>query len=155
MPKDGVWPRRWNIRSRLRVVLNWNELKQGVTGLRRLRSAAVYLALVALVMRALVPVGWMPSPAAPANLALIPCPMMDGMAAAMPGETEPQHPAKHQLPVSHEGSICPFATAAQPIRSLAPQQVEVAPARFAFFGATATVVASAWDHAPRAPPPIA
>jgi hypothetical protein len=114
-----------------------------------LRCAAVYLALVALMMRALVPVGWMPDASTSAHATLIPCPMMDGMRGmAMPQ----QHPAKHQLPASHEGSICPFATAAQPVRAAAPHQIEIAPPQFALFSRAASALAATWDHIPRAPP---
>ena len=96
--------------------------------MRRLRSIAVYLALVALVTRALVPVGWMPVAQAASPTTLMPCPMMDGIRGmAVPlQKAKPQPPAKHQLPASHEGSICAFATAAQPVRALEPYQIEVA-----------------------------
>jgi hypothetical protein len=119
-----------------------------------LHSAAVYLALVALMLRGLVPVGWMPDAAAPAHTTLIPCPMMEGMhgmAMPMPEKTA-QHPAKHPLPASHEGSICPFATAAQPVRAAAPHQIEIAPSQFALISRAASALAATWDHIPRAPP---
>jgi hypothetical protein len=124
--------------------------------LHRLRSIAVYLALVALVMRALVPVGWMPAHAASSST-LVPCPMMDGMhGAATPQQNEePQHPAKHQLPDSHEGSICPFATSAQPVRMIEPHRIEINPPCFASFAAAASGLWASWDHVPRAPPDIA
>jgi hypothetical protein len=128
--------------------------KQGSPVLRRLRAVAVYLALAALVLRALVPVGWMPDASASTQTTLIPCPMMDGMRgmATPQQKQEPQHPGKHQLPVQHEGSICPFATAAHPIRAIEPQQIEIIPPRFGFFAAVSSVLAPKWDHAPRAPP---
>jgi hypothetical protein len=115
-----------------------------------LRSAAAYVALAALLLRALVPVGWMASPAAASPSTLMPCPMMDGM-RGMP-MVQPQHPTKHQLPVSHEGSICPFATPSQPVRALEPHRVEIARAHFALFRTAPPFVAPDWDHAPRAPP---
>lgn len=133
-------------------------MRAGVSVLRQLRSIAVYLALVALVMRALVPVGWMSSAQAGSPSTLVPCPMMDGMRGMempVPPPAKEQAPAKHQLPASHEGSICPFATAAQPVRAIAPHQIEIAPARFAFFAPVASVLVANWDHAPRAPPPAA
>jgi hypothetical protein len=139
----------WN----LRALRKYDRLKAGVTALRRLHSAAVYVALLALVLRALVPAGWMPSAAAASPITLIPCPMMDGM-GGMP-EPQPQLPAKHQLPLSHEGSICPFATPAQPVRAIQPHPIEIAPARFAFFGPMVGFFASDWDHVPRAPPSLA
>lgn len=66
-----------------------------------------------------------------------------------------EHPAKHKLPASHEGSICPFATATQPVRLIEPHSIDIAPARFAFFAPAAGVFAPDWDHIPRAPPPPA
>jgi hypothetical protein len=121
--------------------------------LRRLRFVVVHVALAALLLRALVPVGWMTSPAAAGPATLLPCPMMDGM-RGMP-MPQPQHPAKHQLPVSHEGSVCPFATSAQPIRAIEPRGIEIARARFAFFARAASFIAADWDHIPRAPPGLA
>jgi hypothetical protein len=128
-----------------------------------LRLVATCLIAAALAMRASVPVGWMPNAAdASHQAALIPCPMMDrtpmpmrdGMhGMAMPKQpAQPQRPAKHRLPPSHEGSICPFATAAQPIRTIEPHPTEIAPTRFAFFAPVASLVAATWDHVPRAPP---
>jgi hypothetical protein len=119
-----------------------------------LRSIAVYLALVALMLRALMPVGWMPAIASQSHAALMPCPMMDGMRGmAMPKQpSQAQHPAKHQLPASHEGSICAFATSAQPVRTVDPHSIEIAPPRVAFFAPAASAIAPSWDHAPRAPP---
>jgi len=122
--------------------------------LRRLRSVAVYLALVALIMRALVPVGWMSGAQAASPSTLVPCPMMNGM--AMPQQkAEPKLPAKHHLPASHEGSICAFATAAHPVRALEPHQIEVASPLFALFSRAGSFSAASWDHIPRAPPHIA
>ena len=120
-----------------------------------LRFAATCLIAVALAMRAAVPVGWMPDTAASQPAAMIPCPMMDAMGGmAMPQpKQEPQHPANRQLPASHEGSICPFATAAQPIRAVEPRQIELAPPRLASFAPLRSVLAIRWDHVPRAPPP--
>jgi len=125
--------------------------------LRRLRSISVYLAFVALLMRAIVPVGWMPGAQTASPSTLVPCPMMDGMRgmATPQQKVEPQHPAKHHLPASHEGSICPFATAAHPFRALEPHQIEVASPLFALFSRAGSFPAASWDHIPRAPPHIA
>lgn len=117
--------------------------------LPQLRLAVVWVAWAALLLRALVPVGWMTIAAPSSQATLIPCPMMDGM-RGMP--MPPQHPAKHQLPAAHEGSICAFAAEPAPLRALAPHRIEIAPARFAFFHAATPSLAADWDHAPRAPP---
>jgi hypothetical protein len=121
-------------------------------GLGQIRSATVWVAIAAMAVRALMPVGWMPSAAA--QTTLMPCPMMDGMRKMRMPE-QPQHPAKHRLPASHEGSICAFATAAQPVRTVEPHPIELAPLRFAFFAPAAPTLAPSWDHAPRAPPAAA
>jgi hypothetical protein len=121
-----------------------------------LRLFATGLVAVALVLRALVPVGWMPDAAASQPGAMIPCPMMDGMAGMampMPSQGKDQTPAGHRLPQSHEGSICPFATTAQPTRVIEPRQIEIVRPYFAFFAPVVSIPFSGWDHVPRAPPP--
>lgn len=118
-----------------------------------LRLAVTRIAVLALVLHALVPVGWMENTAAAAPATtLMPCPMMDGMAMPTP-QKQPAHPAKHQLPAAHEGSICPFATATVPVPTVAPRRIEIARARFAQADSVTTIVLPAWDHIPRAPPP--
>jgi hypothetical protein len=81
--------------------------------------------------------------------------MMDGMGGMRmpPQPAQPQHPARHQLPAAHEGSVCPFATSAQPIRATKPYRIEIALARFAFNAPAVSFAASDWDHIPRGPPP--
>jgi hypothetical protein len=117
-----------------------------------LKFVTTCLIAAALAMRASVPVGWMPNSTDQSHhAALIPCPMMDGM--AMPKQpAQPQHPARHRLPPSHEGSICPFATAAQPVRAIIPHRIGSALAGFSSIGRVPTVLVAGWDHVPRAPP---
>src|SRR5436190_931128 len=122
----------------------------GMMGRHQIRVVVICLTLAALVLRALVPVGWMSVAAGESHAVLVPCPMMDGM-RGMP--MPPQHPAKHQTMPSHEGSICPFATPPQPVRAGEPHDIEVAPARSSFFARLTSSVAPDWDHVPRAPPP--
>jgi hypothetical protein len=117
----------------------------------QVRAVTICVALAALMLRALVPVGWMTAVAGDSHTALMPCPMMDGM-RGMP--MPPQHPAKHQSMPSHEGSICPFATPPQPVRSVEPRSIELAPPRFILFANLGSSIAPGWDHAPRAPPAI-
>lgn len=69
------------------------------------RSLAVTLALAAMLVRALLPMGWMPAPAPDGGAVLVVC-TMDGL---------------HHLPAGHppakgaaddRGYVCPFAAAA-------------------------------------------
>lgn len=84
------------------------------------RSIAVYVAFCAILLRALLPAGWMPNPNGASQSPLIICPM-ENPGAAMPGMTGPAHnmagmaarPAQHQHNKSndHDPSICSFAAA--------------------------------------------
>jgi hypothetical protein len=115
----------------------------------KLRHVGTLLVVVALALRALVPVGWMPSASAQPLSALMPCPMMDGM-RGMPAPK--QHPGKHQVAPVHEGSICPFATPPQPLRVAEPHRIEIVPVQFAVLASAVSLFAPSWDHVPRAPP---
>ena len=127
--------------------------KAEVSSLRRLRSAAVCLALVALLLRALVPVGWMPAVAAAGHAAIMPCPMADGM-GQMP---TPQPPSKHDPAAPHDGFFCRVAASVHFAPSLTPVPVEVhgrafEAARFAALETRTPLLPHDWVHAPRAPP---
>jgi hypothetical protein len=122
--------------------------------LRNFRLAAVYVAAVALMLRALVPVGWMPNTGAEQHSALMPCPMMSGMRMPMP--MPGQHPAKHD-PASHEGSMCPYAATAHftpppAIGVSRPIRFATAQSRFKVRLSFLSGLVPGWDHAPRAPP---
>jgi hypothetical protein len=67
--------------------------------MRNFRSVTVQLALAAMLLRALLPAGWMPS--AEAGAPLVICTMHGAMQIA-------PEPAKHKA----AGEICPFAAAA-------------------------------------------
>jgi hypothetical protein len=121
-------------------------------GRHQVRAVVICVALIALVLRTLVPVGWMSVAAGESPAALMPCPMMDGM-RGMP--MPPQPPTKQQGLPSHEGSICPFATPPQPVRPVEPSRIEVAAARFVFFAVPTSYFTPDWDHVPRAPPATA
>jgi len=83
------------------------------------RSIAVYVAFCAILLRALLPAGWMPNPNGASQSPLIICPMQNPE-AAMPGMTgaardmagmdgqSRQHQHKSN---DHDSSICPFAAA--------------------------------------------
>jgi hypothetical protein len=111
------------------------------------RSLAVSLALSAMLLRAMLPAGWMPDLAGPLGGAFVIC-TMDGA----------QHsPPSHDPSKDHdEGSICPFAAAAH----LAPPQLPQAVAQsFAvaflaphFADEVARLNHHDPGHAPRGPP---
>lgn len=122
--------------------------------MRHPRLTITYLVALALMLRALVPVGWMPNTGLEQHSALMPCPAMGGM-MQMP---EPrQHPAKHNYLAAHDGSFCRYGATAN---YTPPSQVPIlqagllvgADVRSDF--ASAPVVSSSlvWDHAARAPP---
>ena len=85
------------------------------------RRAAAYFAILAIVLRGLLPTGWMPNPEGVSKTALIICDMDDaGMAkmdmsqmSGMPGmdmSGKDQAPAHKQADDSHS-QTCPFAAA--------------------------------------------
>lgn len=120
-----------------------------------LRSAAVCLALVALVLRALVPVGWMPAAAGADSAAIMPCPMADGM-GQLPAP-QPRPPTKHDPAAPHDGFFCRVAASVHfaPPQTPVPLETprgEFEPVRFAALEARTPVLPRDWVHAPRAPP---
>jgi hypothetical protein len=70
------------------------------------RRAAIHLALIALILRGLLPAGWMPNPQGPGETAFVIC-TMDGAVTAMDGKALPGK----DDPRAHES--CPFAAGAQ------------------------------------------
>jgi len=116
-----------------------------------MRSSAVLLALCGLMLRALLPAGWMPGPANAAPLIIC---AMDGLHRINPVGDHKQDPASHQ-----DSQMCPFAAAAH----LAPPAMPYAVLPSFTFAALETripkqIVAanSAPDltHGPRAPPSL-
>jgi hypothetical protein len=121
-----------------------------------LKSVALIVAVAAMMLRASMPDGWMPSADASAPLML--CPGMTPM-AAMPGMESPKHAPSHDQ--DHGGGMaCPFAAAAQlaapsdPV----PAPLPIAVAHFEAFEAShdASPRAPHWQpNAARAPPALA
>jgi hypothetical protein len=74
---------------------------------RSVRKAGLHLAIVALLLRALSPAGWMPNPAGTADTPFVIC-TLDGPVLAVDGKGQKQTPDD---PRAHES--CPFAAAAQ------------------------------------------
>lgn len=120
---------------------------------KRIRSAAAWLALSAMLLRALVPAGWMPAASGGAFLVLCTANGLVQVLDAQPDSATGGSPASH-LPAAD--GTCPFGATAVPALPGAPAPVadfamhHEAPApgsRPAFAGFPPT-----GSHAPRAPP---
>jgi Protein of unknown function (DUF2946) len=116
----------------------------------RFRRAAVHLALIALMLRALLPAGWMPDPGGANGAPLVIC-TMDGPLKALDAEGKP---IRHD-PRDHEA--CPFAAAAhlappaEPA-SLALPASAAGPAAAPVQPVPVTARAPYQPQSPRAPP---
>ncbi len=111
-----------------------------------IRSFAVTLALSAMLLRAVLPAGWMPNLTGPGDVPLVIC-SVDG-AHHLP----PHEPAHGQ----QDDHMCPFAAAAHlaaPQLSIAvPQPFAVAQLDRVFTEQRAPFAAVDPGHAPRGPP---
>jgi hypothetical protein len=127
--------------------------------MNRNRSRAIaVIALAAMMLRALLPDGWMPASSAGAETLLTICTMNGPVRVALgeDGQPQKQQPAKHNSG-SHE--ICPFAAAqhfAAPI-SLASVAIPSVAAP-ALYGEAAAKISGARDlyspQSPRGPPSL-
>ncbi len=132
------------------------------------RRAAAYFAILAIVLRGLLPTGWMPNPEGMSKTALIICDMDDaGMAkmdmshmSGMSGMAgKGQAPAHKQADDSHS-QTCPFA-AAPHFATPSVAAILFLPALAAGFARTGGGERIAFDAAtyapqsPRAPPALA
>lgn len=118
---------------------------------RSARHAAAYVALLATMLHALVPVGWMPNPTGTGQPFTI-C-TVDGFQRV----TLPQQHGDHAPAPAHDNSVCPFAATAHFAAStsapvLIPRQTEIAFARFAIGSSPAQSAPRDWNRGPRAPP---
>jgi hypothetical protein len=121
-----------------------------------LRRASVCIALVALLLRALVPVGWMPNPAGTAGVPIILCTAEGWISVFVGSNGQPvkQSPADDR---SQQSDGCPFATAphlATPTAVIASTQRSLVFSRTEFdtaqyFGLSSRQFSPA---SPRAPP---
>ncbi len=126
------------------------------------RRAAVCLAIFAMMLRGLLPAGWMPNPEGMGKTALIICDMDD---AGMSKMDMPQMPGMDRAPVHKHADdghsqTCPFAAA--PHLASVPTLVALAVQSFRFAKAEAAGdflrVSTGRRHSsqsPRAPPPLA
>jgi hypothetical protein len=114
-----------------------------------LRPVALALAVFAMLLRTLVPEGWMPSTDTSAPLTI--CPMMGG--------TMPAAPAHRSLPQHHD-RFCPFTASLAQLAAVSPPPIapipnslvaegDFQPDKFVF------VHASYRPQSPRAPPRLA
>jgi hypothetical protein len=118
--------------------------------IRNARYAAAYVAILAMMLRALVPVGWMPS-GTPGHAFTI-C-TVDGFQRIAPAHRTGDHdPAP-----AHDNSVCPFAAfahfappTAAPVLAALPTTYTTA--RFAPLVSLSTIASRDWNRAPRAPP---
>jgi hypothetical protein len=118
----------------------------------RARTAFVHLALVAMVLRALLPAGWMPNPGAGAPLVI--CSVHGTLFTdSRPGSAK-HAPAQDD---SHRQDVCPFAAGAH-LATPGGAAMLALPQRFASIAANtpATAAISAREmfsrQSPRAPP---
>jgi hypothetical protein len=124
---------------------------------RTVRLAALHLALVAMLARALLPAGWMPDTSAQGPAPLVICTMHGPVLAAPPGDT-----SKHK-PVHDDGrqtDICPFAASihvATPASAvaIAPSTTVALIAAPALLEQSVPSVARHSPQSPRAPPSFA
>jgi hypothetical protein len=117
--------------------------------MRRLHLAAIHLALAAMLLRALMPAGWMANADAAAGSPLVICTINGPV---------PAEPHKHKADAG--GDICPFAAAAQladtgkpPVLAL-PQSAPVFAAALAY-RVYAVPAVRLGPQSPRAPPRFA
>jgi hypothetical protein len=119
---------------------------------------ALALALVAMLLRALLPAGWMPNPAGPARAFITICTMNGPVHMAWPGTARPapdrRSPDQHSS--DHANAPCAFAAAA-PLAALAQTTLLVPPLAAARFvsrthGAAIQIQSRDRAHAPRGPP---
>lgn len=125
--------------------------------IRNLRFAAIHLALAAMVLRALLPAGWMPG--ASAGTPLVVCTMNGPQQIVLGADGKPLKHQPSQDDARHH-EMCPFAAAATlatpsaPATPALPGYAVLIPQRLA----NGYLAASAQRHtpqSPRAPPAFA
>ena len=122
-----------------------------------MKRAYVHVALVAMLLRALLPVGWMPGTTASGAMALVIC-SGDGPALFMPGMAGMDHKSKPGT--NHHNEECPFAAAphyAPPASLAVLASTILAPAAIQSRTIRSLAVAGTrhTPQAPRAPPALA
>jgi hypothetical protein len=123
---------------------------------RRFRTTAVHIALAAMLLRALMPAGWMPSAAASAGTPITICTMHGAVQMALGADGQPLKKSHNQDNSRHH-EMCPFAAApfmAQPaaIGELALLSPISMPAGSSAHRGIAVHTARYVPQSPRAPP---
>ncbi|MGA7675921.1 MAG: DUF2946 family protein [Rhizomicrobium sp.] len=77
---------------------------------RTIKFAGLHLALAAMMLRALLPVGWMPNPSMAGGTPLTICTMNGPVQMVLGPDGQPQKPKPHQGNANHHDT-CPFAAA--------------------------------------------
>jgi hypothetical protein len=117
---------------------------------RTLRLAGIQLALAAMVLRALLPDGWMPSGTAGNPIAICTANGPVQLVVGQDGRPDKPNPVHDD---AHHQDVCPFA-AAPHFATGATAVAHAVPLAEAFFSApafTATIVNGANRHAPQSP----
>src|ERR1700759_1500602 len=117
---------------------------------RNARIAAAYLALLAMMLHALVPAGWMPAQASTPGLHFTIC------SVGMPMPTQQSQQPSHPSP-AHDNSVCPFAGIAHfasltAVPVLALRRAEAVVTKFAALFAPFVSTMRDWNRTARAPP---
>jgi hypothetical protein len=119
---------------------------------RTFRLAGIHLALAAMMLRALMPDGWMPNTAAAGGMPIALC-TIDGPVSLVVAETG--KPAPHD-PAHNDGrhvDVCPFA-ASPHFATVTPAVVPTLPLAEAFFAPRlpqSIVFAAGGRHTPQSP----
>lgn len=123
------------------------------------RRASVYFALVALLVRALLPAGWMPNPAGAAGTPIIICTAEGGISVFVGSDGKPAKNSPADDHTQHSDG-CPFAASphlAAPTAVVASAQPSLVVSRpeFDFESRIGSFNRQFSLASPRAPPPVA
>lgn len=125
---------------------------------RSARLAAIYIALAAMMLRALLPIGWMPNTAGAQGTPIMLC-TIDGPVHILIGSNGQPIKQKPAPADGHHHDVCPFGAAphfATPVPALA-LAAPTAAAHFANFAVEPNIIGGAQRYsqqAPRAPPSL-
>jgi len=115
----------------------------------RFRHAAVHLALIAMMVRALLPAGWMPNPTGTGESAFVIC-TMDGSVQSAAKDHGPGKPAPDD---GRQHEACPFAAAPHFATSslVAALLLPAASDNISQYEASQRLIAETARYAPQAP----
>jgi hypothetical protein len=120
--------------------------------LRTFRLAGIHLALAAMMLRALIPDGWMPNAAPTGGMPIALCTINGpvSLVAGVDGKSAPHDPAHND---GRHVDVCPFA-AAPHFATVTPALAPAAPIAEAFFAPRlpqAHMFGGAGRHTPQSP----